>query len=110
MAPRHNVGAPRSYWWASRSHRYSLLFALPLLVFYELLAAMLSYASGGIRNGADVLIKSAFIAIVGPYGPLLFGAVVVAASIWLIRRDIRANGRHLSPRIFTGMVLESLAL
>ena len=110
MAPRHNVGAPRSYWWASRSHRYSLLFALPLLVFYELLAATLSYASGGVRNGADVLIKTVFIAIAGPYGPLLFGAVVLAGSIWLIRRDIRANGRDLSPRTFVGMALESLAL
>ena len=110
MAPRHNVGAPRSYWRASRSHRYSLLFALPLLVFYELLAAMLSYASGGVRNGADVLIKSAFIAIAGPYGQLLFGAAVLAASIGLIRRDIRATGRDLKPRIFAGMAVESFVL
>ena len=86
------------------------MFALPLLVFYELLAAMLSYASGGVRNGADVLIKSAFIAIAGPYGPLLFGAVVVGVSIWLIRRDIRANGRDLKPRVFGGMAVESLLL
>lgn len=104
------LGAPSSYWRASRSHRYSLVFALPLLVFYELLAAILSYASGGVRNGADVLIKSAFIAIAGPYGPLLFGAVVIAVSIWLIRRDIRVNGRDLTPRIFAGMAVESLAL
>ena len=79
-------------------------------MFYELLAAMLSYTSGGMRNGADVLIKSAFIAIAGPYGPFLFGAVVVAASIWLIRRDIRANGRDLQPRFFAGMAAESFLL
>ena len=71
---------------------------------------MLSYGSGGVRNGADVLIKSAFIAVAGPYGPLLFGAVVIAASIWLIRRDIRANGRELRPRVFGGMAVESLTL
>ncbi len=79
-------------------------------MFYEILAALLSYASGGVRNGADVLIKTAFIMIAGPYGPLVFGAVVVGASIWLIRRDIRANGRDLKPRIFGGMALESLAM
>ena len=33
------VAAP-SYWEESRSHRYSLVFALPLLLFYELLAAV----------------------------------------------------------------------
>jgi hypothetical protein len=86
------------------------VFALPLLVFYELLAAGLSYTSGGVRNGADVLIKSAFIALAGPYGPLLFGVVVVGASLWLIRRDVRANGRDLKSRVFGGMALESLAL
>jgi hypothetical protein len=104
------LGGPRSYWRSSRSHRYSLLFALPLLVLYELLAASLSYASGGVRNGADVLIKSAFIAVAGPYGPLLFGAIVIAASIWLIRRDIRANGRDLKPRVFAGMAAEAFLL
>jgi hypothetical protein len=86
------------------------VFALPLLVLYETLAAALSYTSGGVRNGADVLIKSAFIAVAGPYGPLLFGVVVIAASIWLIRRDIRANGRDLKPPVFAGMAAESLAL
>jgi hypothetical protein len=102
--------APRSYWRASRAHRYSLIFALPLLVFYETLAALLSYGSGGIRNGADVLIKSLFIAIAGTYGPLLFAAVVIGISIWLIRRDMRANGRSLQPAIFGGMMIESLLL
>ena len=71
---------------------------------------MLSYTSGGVRNGADVLIKTAFIAVAGTYGPLLFGLVVVGASIWLIRRDIRANGRDLAPRVFLGMAGESLLL
>ena len=77
---------------------------------YEVLAASLSYASGGVRNGADVLIKSAFIAVAGPYGPFLFGVIVIAASLWLIRRDIRANGRDLKPRFFAGMAAESFVL
>jgi hypothetical protein len=104
------LSAPRSYWRSSRAHRYSLVFALPLLVFYEILAAMLSYASGGVRNGADVLIKTAFIAVAGRWGPLVFGVVVVGASLWLIRRDIRSNGRDLKPRIFGGMAVESLLM
>ena len=115
MAGRSGTGArplaaPRSYWRASRAHRYSLIFALPLLVFYETLAALLSYQSGGIRNGADVLIKSLFMAMAGTYGPLLFGVVVIGASVWLIRRDMLANGRALRPAIFGGMMVESMLL
>ena len=102
--------APRSYWSASRAPRYTLVFALPLLVFYEVLAAMLSYASGGVRNGADVLIKSAFMAVAGPYGPALFGATVVGVSVWLIRRDMLAHGRKLERRVFGLMLLESVVL
>ena len=71
---------------------------------------MLSYESGGIRNGADVLIKSAFIAIAGAYGTMLFGAIVIGVSVWLIGRDLRANGRALKGAVFAGMVAESLAL
>lgn len=73
-----------------------------------MLAFLLAYQSGGVRNGADVLIKSAFIAIAGPYGPALFAATVLAISVWLIRRDVRANGRRLHRRIFALMLLESV--
>ena len=30
-----SLGLPSSYWQVSRAPRYSLLFALPLLVFYD---------------------------------------------------------------------------
>ena len=48
----------KRYWAESRSHRYSLLFALPLLLLYELLEAVAPVRSGGgvVRNGADVLL------------------------------------------------------
>ncbi len=71
---------------------------------------MLSYESGGVRNGADVLIKSAFMAIAGEYGTMLFGAIVICVSVWLIGRDLRANGRSLKPAVFAGMTAESLVL
>src|SRR2546427_9122769 len=70
---------PGSYWQASRAPRYSLLFALPLLVFYEVLASQQSRGAGGgpeagLRNGADVILQSLFIAVAGTWGPVLFMA------------------------------------
>jgi hypothetical protein len=51
-----------SYWRAVRAPRYSLTFASPLLATYELLAFTLSgHAMSGVRNGADVLLKSLFV-------------------------------------------------
>jgi hypothetical protein len=47
-----------SYFDVSRSPRYSVLFALPLLIAYEALAAALTgpRSSSQVRNGADVLL------------------------------------------------------
>ncbi len=105
------IAAPESYWRASRAHRYSLLFALPLLALYEGLAAALSHQpGGGIRNGADVLLRSAFLAIGGRYGPLLFGATLLGAGIWLIGRDMRARGGKLEVSVFARMFAESVLL
>lgn len=107
-------GAKRlgSYWEASRSHRYSLLFALPLLLIYESLAALLAgdRSVGGVRNGADVLLKSIFAALGGQRGPLVFMGVVIGISLWLVRRDFRKNGRRLDAWIFGGMLVEAIAL
>jgi hypothetical protein len=105
------LASPRSYWRQSRSHRYSLLFALPLLLAYEVLAALLGHGeTHAIRNGADVLLKSFFIALLGAPGPLVFGALLIGVSLWLVMRDMRTHGRHLSPRIFAGMMGESIVL
>ena len=100
-----------SYWKTSRSPRYSVLFALPLLLLYEALAALLSEADGtGIRNGADVLMKSVFEGVAGPYGPLLFGLVIIGGSIWIISRDQKRTGGKLRPAVFATMFAESLLL
>jgi hypothetical protein len=102
---------PRTYWRQSRAPRYSLLFALPLLVAYEALAAILGYGEAqAIRNGADVLLKSAFMALLGHHGPLVFGVLLIGLALWLVIRDIRAHGSKLSPRVFAGMTVESIAL
>ena len=50
-----------SYWALSRAPRYSVTFALPLLLLYEALAASLSrFAGEQMRKGADVMLRSLF--------------------------------------------------
>jgi hypothetical protein len=101
----------RTYWQASRAPRYSLLFALPLLIFYQLLAALAPPAPGGmvIRNGADVILESVFVWLAGAWGPRLFMLCLIGVGAWLIARDLRAN-RYLSPAVLGGMLLESVCL
>jgi hypothetical protein len=100
----------RSYWESSRSHRYSLLFALPLLLSYELLEAVapVRMSGGVVRNGADVVMTSLFTALLGPRGPLVFMAGVIGLSVWLIWRDRRIG--PVRPRHFLLMFGESVVL
>lgn len=99
----------RAYWRESRSHRYSLLFALPLLLLYELLEAIapVRAAGGTLRNGADVLLTGFFTALLGPRGPLVFMALVIGGAILLIRRD---RGGPLRGRTFVAMAAEASVL
>ena len=108
-APPGLKGA-RSYWESSRSHRYSLLFALPLLFAYELLEAFspVQARGGVVRNGADVLLTGLFAWLLGPQGPLVFMAVVIGVSLWLIRRDRNAGRVRLG--VFVSMLAESALL
>jgi Type II CAAX prenyl endopeptidase Rce1-like len=108
-------GMPRSsvkqYWETSRSPRYSLLFALPLLLLYELLVVALSRGpGGGIRNGADVLLQQAVYAVAGRYEPIVFGVVVLGIGAWLVTRDIRAHRGPLRGGTFVAMLAESILL
>jgi len=101
----------RTYWQASRAPRYSLLFALPLLIFYQVLAALAPPGPGGmgVRNGADVILESVFVWLAGAWGPRLFMLCLIGVGAWLIARDVRAN-RNLSPVVLGGMLLESVCL
>jgi hypothetical protein len=95
-------------WRLARAPRYSLLFALPLLVLYETLAFVLDHdAIAGVRNGADVLLKSAFVWVGGRRGLLVFGALLLGAGAVLVWRDWRKGG-GLKPRVFLGMLAESV--
>jgi len=102
--------ALKTYWTLSRAPRHSVTFALPLLLLYEALAAVLSrFANEQMRNGADVMLRSLFVAVAGSRGPVLFVLCLIAVSVWLIARDLRRSGR-LEPRVFAWMMAESIAL
>ncbi len=105
-----SVSAPSSYWRASRAPRYSLLFALPLLAFYQVLAVLLSHGERSVRNGADVILQSLFAAVAGAWGPPLFMTCLIAAGLWLVARDMRAHGSRLKAVVFLAMLGESIVL
>ena len=102
--------APSGYWQASRAPRYSLLFALPLLVFYQTLAVLLAHGPRPVRNGADVILQGLFTAVAGTWGPLLFMVCLIGAGLWLVGRDLHAHGSRLRAAVFAGMVGESVLL
>lgn len=98
----------KDYLRRSRSPRYSVLFALPLLVAYEGLSALLTHSAvAGVRNGADVLLKSLFVALGGRDGLVVFGLVLVGGAAWLVLRDLRRSGERLYPSVFAWMLVES---
>jgi hypothetical protein len=98
----------KGYWRAARAPRYSITFAFPLLVLYEVLAFTLSHDSlAGVRNGADVLLKSVFVMFGGRNGLIAFGALLVGTGSVLVWRDRRRSG-PLEARVFALMLGESV--
>src|SRR2546426_12238372 len=73
--------SPSSYWQVSRAPRYSLLLALPLLVFYQVLALLLAHGERSIRNGADVILQALFTAAAGAWGPPLFIVCLIGGGV-----------------------------
>jgi len=79
-------------------------------VLYEVAAfALAGDAVSGIRNGADVLLKSLFIALGGHRGLLVFNVLLVGGLIVLAARDMRRSGGRLRGSVFLGMTAESVA-
>ena len=113
LSDRVHVPQPvASYWQSSRAARYSVLFALPLLVAYEALAAFLSNGdAASIRNGADVVFRELVLTIAGrTYAPIVFGVTVIGASVWFVIRDMRSSRTPMHAWIFLVMFAESLIL
>ena len=100
-----------AYWRVSRAPRYSLLFALPLLLAYQILAALEPMGPrGSLRNGADVILESLFVALAGRWGPLVFMTCVIGAGLWLVARDMQAHSGRLRAVVFVWMLAEAAAL
>jgi hypothetical protein len=100
-----------SYWTVSRSPRYSLTFALPLLALYEVLAIAVNQSTqSGLRNGADVLLRNLATLVLGARGPAIFGALLVVLMVALAVRDARRHAGGLRPRVLAAMLAESVAL
>ena len=100
------------YWQASRAPRYSVLFALPLLIIYQVLAFVVPPGPGGVdvRNGADILLQAVFVWLAGAWGPRVFMLCLIGVGAWLVAKDIRARPGKLSPAVLGGMLIESLLL
>jgi hypothetical protein len=94
------------YWSATRAPRYSLLFVLPLLVAYESLARVIA-GEEGIRNGADVLLKSLFVVLGGRHGLTVFALLLFGTGLVLVVRDWRTRGAPIAA-YFIGMLAESV--
>jgi membrane protease YdiL (CAAX protease family) len=95
-----------SYWSATRAPRYSLTFALPLVLAYETLAHLMA-GDTGIRNGADVLLKSLFVLFGGRFGLTLFTVALFGTGLYLVIRDWKENGSP-RPRWLGAMFVESV--
>ena len=99
---------PRGYWQAARQPRYTLLFALPLLLLYEGLSfALTQSAYAGLRNGADVLLKTLFVAFGGSRGVAVFSLLLLGIGAWLVWRDRRRHPGPLDRGVFALMLVES---
>ena len=97
----------RQYLDLSRTRTYALLFAVPLLICYEVGAAWLA-AGGGVplRNGADVLLRTLF-AAAGVQGTVAFTAALIVAAAAVVVLEQRRRRVSLRASIFAGMLAES---
>src|SRR5207253_10820161 len=87
-----SVSSRTSYWQVSRAPRYSLLFALPLLLFYQVLAVLLAHGERSVRNGADVTLQALFTAVAGARGPPRFIVCLFGSGWWLVVCGLRGLG------------------
>lgn len=108
IAPRHTLNDMSRYLTLTRTHSYSLLFALPLLLLYEAGAIYIARVEGSsLRNGADVLLQT-LLAIGGLEGTMVLALVALAAGVVLIVIEQRRRKVPVRFLPFLGMAAESV--
>jgi hypothetical protein len=65
--------------------------------------------AASVRNGADVLLKTAFTALGGRHGLTVFGALFLGVGAWLVWRDTRRRAHEFYPSYLGFMLIESVA-
>jgi hypothetical protein len=97
----------QQYLRSSRTHTYSLLFVIPLLLLYEAGAAWLARDGGsGLRNGADVMLRT-LLAAGGVSGTAAFTGLLAGAALLVVLLERRRKRIPLRWRVFGGMMAES---
>ena len=95
----------RRYFETTRSRAYSLLFALPLLLLYEVGAALIQDRHG-LRNGADVLLRT-LLSAGGLRGTMAFAGLLLLVGAALVVHERRHRRVPLHRAYFAGMLAES---
>lgn len=108
-APTPTFRAMRRYYELTRTQTYSLLFALPLLVLYELGVVLVTGRTHGLRNAADVILRT-LLATGGVTGTLAFGVVLVVIGAVLVGLERRQRKVPVHGRLFGLMLAESAVL
>ena len=97
-----------NYWRYSRSAYYSAIAALPLLVIYEILIVLSQSRYWGIRNAADVWIRTFLMAFDLQAQHLTFVLIGISLALIPIAKS-RARGIKLKANYFALMFAECLA-
>ena len=97
-----------NYWRYSRSAYYSAVAALPLLVIYEILIVLSQSRYWGIRNAADVWIRTFLMAFDLQAQHLTFVLIGISVALIPIAKS-RARGIKLKANYFALMFAECLA-
>jgi len=98
-----------NYWRFSRTAYYSAVAALPLLVIYEILIVVSQSQYWGIRNAADVWIRTFLMAFDLQAHHITFVLIGISLALIPIAKS-RARGVKLKANYFALMFAESLAL
>ena len=97
-----------NYWRYSRSAYYSAVAALPLLVIYEVLIVLSQSRYWGIRNAADVWIRTFLMAFDLQAQHITFVLIGISLALIPIAKS-RARGIKLKANYFALMFAECLA-